>query len=78
MESVLVLMWRDIAATVEVRLTGGLAAMAAPVCSGQWLQEDNIDGGSRVSTLLLWSMLALKFLGGGRMGFLPGSHLGGG
>jgi hypothetical protein len=31
MESVLVLTWRDMAATVEVRLTGWLVAMAAPV-----------------------------------------------
>jgi hypothetical protein len=39
------------AAMVEVRLTGGLAAMAALVRLRQWFQEGNIDGG----TSLLWS-----------------------
>jgi hypothetical protein len=53
------------AATVEVRLTGGLAAMAALVRLQKQFQEGNIKGGG---ALLLWSALVLKFLGGGIIG----------
>ncbi len=58
------------AATVEVRLTGGLAVMAALVRLQQWFQEGNIDGGGGGGggASLSWSALALKFLGGGRIG----------
>jgi uncharacterized membrane protein YgcG len=74
MGSVLVLMWRDMAATVEVRLTGGQAAMAALVCLQQRFQKGNINSGGGGScsggggALLSWKALALKFLGGGRIG----------
>jgi hypothetical protein len=75
MGSVLVLIWRDSAVMVELKLTRGLAVMAAPVRSRQWSQEGNINSGA--GTLLLWSTLALMFLGGGRIRLFPGSRVGG-
>ncbi len=56
------------AATLEVRLTGGLAVMAALVRLQQRFQEGNIDSGGGGGALLSWSALVLKFLGGGRTG----------
>ncbi len=57
------------AATVEVRLTVRLAVMAALVRLQQRFQEGNIyGGGGGGGALLPWSALALKFLGGGRIG----------
>jgi hypothetical protein len=76
MGNTLVLMWRDRAATVEVRLTGGASSdsgtclLANSVCRREAFQV--------AAALCYCEHAGIKVSGlGSRIGLFPGSHVGG-